>query len=74
MDEQPPVRIDPGLLETHVLRSVIEEFVTRDGTDVFELDGKVAAVHALLERGEAELWFDPATETCNIVRAPARPT
>jgi len=69
MDERPPIRIAPSLLEARALRSIIEEFVTRDGTELSGLETKVAEVHALLEQGVVELWFDPETSTCNIVSA-----
>ena len=69
MTHGPPVRIDPDLLEAATLRSVIEEFVTRDGTELSDLESKVAAVRTLLRRGEVGLWFDPETSTCNILTA-----
>ena len=69
MEEKPPVRIAPELLDARTLRSVIEEFVTRDGTEMSDLDTKVAAVHVLLEQGKVNLWFDPETNSCNIVSA-----
>ncbi|HLR18240.1 MAG TPA: YheU family protein [Alcanivoracaceae bacterium] len=52
------------------LRLMIEEFVSRDGTDYGEqevsLDTKVAQVQRLLETGEAMIWFDDVTETVSI--------
>jgi uncharacterized protein YheU (UPF0270 family) len=53
-----------------VLRGVIEEFVSREGTDYgfeYSLDDKVKAVHKQLEQGKARLFFDPISETCDIV-------
>jgi uncharacterized protein YheU (UPF0270 family) len=49
------------------LRSVVEEFVTRDGTELSELEPKVTEVLGRLGRREAELWFDPEAGTCNIL-------
>jgi uncharacterized protein YheU (UPF0270 family) len=53
------------------LRGVIEEFVSREGTDYgtgsFSLESKVASVLKQLESGKAFLVFDPASETCDIV-------
>ena len=46
----------------------IEEFVTRDGTDHTSADKRVESVRRQLDSGEAELHFDPDSETCNIVR------
>jgi uncharacterized protein len=67
MDPRPPIRIAPNLLDAATLRSVIEEFVTRDGTELSQFETKVEEVQLLLERGEVELWFDPETSTCNIL-------
>lgn len=64
--EIPRDRIDPA-----TLRAIVEEFVTREGTDygepMFSLDEKVAHVLAQLERGEVRVSFDPATETVTLV-------
>ncbi len=57
-----------------VLRRLIEEFVTRDGTDYGAvertLDEKVAAVVAQLARGDAAIAVD--SETIDIVLRPSR--
>ena len=53
------------------LRAVIEEFITRAGTDYGErertLEEKIADVMRQLRRGEAKVVFDPRTDTVNIV-------
>jgi hypothetical protein len=58
-------------LRPDALCGLIEEFVTRDGTDYGAVEQsvaeKVAAVLAQLESGEARLVFDPETETTNVV-------
>ncbi len=58
-------------LEAKILRAVIVEFVTREGTDygdqVFSLDEKVAAVERQLEDGIARIVYDTESETCNVV-------
>ena len=63
----PHTRVDP-----EVLRRVVLEFVTRDGTDygVIErsLDAKVADVMRQLARGEAVLVYDTESDTTNVVR------
>jgi hypothetical protein len=50
---------------------VIEEFVTREGTDYghveVSLDDKVAAVRRQIDRGEVVLLFDPKAERVNLV-------
>ena len=63
------IRIPPGDLAPKTLRGVIEEFVTRDGTDLFDAETKIRTVEGLLERGEVEIWFDEETRTCNILPA-----
>ena len=60
-------------LSPKALRGLLEEFVTRDGTDygVTErsVEEKIAGVMAQLEKGEAHIVFDPETESANIVTA-----
>jgi uncharacterized protein YheU (UPF0270 family) len=62
-----------GLLSSDTLRRLVEEFVTRDGTDngdlVHSLDDRVRAVMRQFERGEAAIDVDPGTESCTVVRA-----
>lgn len=57
-------------LSAAALDAIIEEFVLREGTDYGErevdLATKCAAVRRQLERGEAQICFDPATETIDI--------
>lgn len=65
-------------LAADVLRAVIESFVLREGTDYgereFSLAEKVARVHRQLERGDAEIRFDPQTASVDIVeRQASRP-
>jgi uncharacterized protein len=66
-----PTRVAPDDLEPDTLRAVIESFVLREGTDygVHEtsVDDKVAQVLIQLRRGEAQITFDPATESVNVV-------
>ena len=62
-----------GLLSPEALRGVIEEYVTRAGTDYGAheraLEEKLADVQQQLERGEAVVVFDMDTATTNIVPA-----
>ena len=67
-----------ALLAPETLQRLLEEFVTRDGTDNGDLghplEGRVSAVRLQLERGEAVIGFDPETESCSVAAArPARP-
>jgi uncharacterized protein len=70
---QDPVEVPHGALAPDVLRAVIESFVLREGTDYGErelaLEDKVMRVRRLLERGEAQILFDPTTSTVDIVTA-----
>jgi uncharacterized protein YheU (UPF0270 family) len=58
-------------LAEDVLRRVVEEFVTRDGTDygVAEktLAQKAEDVRRRLERGEAAIVYDAESATINVV-------
>lgn len=58
-------------LSPEALRGVVEEFVTRDGTDYgdtwMSLDDKVQQVLTRLRRGEAVLLFETDTERTHIV-------
>lgn len=66
-----PVAVPHTELAPEILRAVIESFVLREGTDYgeheFSLDQKVARVARQLERGEAQILFDPETESVAIV-------
>jgi uncharacterized protein YheU (UPF0270 family) len=70
-DKSNVVSIPYGQLSPGTLASVIEEFVTRDGTDYGEVDvplqRKVDQVKRQLESGQAIILFDESTQTCNIV-------
>ena len=54
-------------LSTKTLRAVVEEFVTRDGTDHSLVERRIADVLSQLDQGYAELHFDDQTKTCNIL-------
>jgi uncharacterized protein YheU (UPF0270 family) len=77
MDQKPaePVIVPHTALAEELLRAVIESFVLREGTDYgeqeFSLDQKVAKVVRQLERGEAQIVFDPDTESVAIVVVPS---
>lgn len=65
------MRIPHSQLSPAVLRAVVAEFVTRDGTDHSEVEPRIALVLHQLEVGSAELHFEQETETCNILLASA---
>jgi len=63
-------------LAADLLHAVVESYVLREGTDYgereFSLDEKVAHVISQLKRGDAQIMFDPETETVSIVRTTGR--
>ena len=75
-DQQPAVQVPHDELSPEALRGVIESYVLREGTEYGErdvsLDTKVAQVLRQIERGEAQILFDPNTETIDIVVKQAR--
>ncbi|MEO8017362.1 MAG: YheU family protein [Pseudomonadota bacterium] len=76
-ETQSPIVVPIAELTPDALRGVIESFVLREGTDYGErdvaFDTKVEQVRRQLERREAEIVFDPNTESIDIVPAVNRP-
>ena len=76
MAEQVPqaVTVPYAELAPDLLHAVVESYVLREGTDYgereFSLAEKVTHVIGRLERGEAQIVFDPETETVSIVSIP----
>ena len=66
------VKIPYDQLSLEALHGVIEEFVTRDGTDYGEvevpLETKIAQVMAQIRSGKAVIVFDQETESCTVLR------
>jgi uncharacterized protein YheU (UPF0270 family) len=66
------VEVPCARLDAQLLRRVIEEFVTRDGTDYGAaektLDEKVGDVIREIRRRRAMLVFDARSRTINVVR------
>ena len=67
------MRIPPTLLSPATLRAVVEEFVTRDGTDHSSVERRIEAVMHQLDAGRVELHFDGKTKTCNILPMENKP-
>jgi uncharacterized protein YheU (UPF0270 family) len=79
------VELDPEQLSPGALRGLIEEFVTREGTDYgaglggpaasggdeseWSLEDKVVQVYRQLASGEARIVFDLESESASIVPA-----
>lgn len=65
------VKIPWQQLSADALSGLIEEYVTRDGTDYgdreVEFATKVAQVHRELQAGRAYIVYDPETGTTNVV-------
>ncbi len=66
------VKIPYDQLNPDTLHGVIEEFVTRDGTDYGEievpLETRISQVLAQLKTQKAVIVFDHDSETCTILR------
>jgi hypothetical protein len=62
-----PMRIPHRQLTSAALRAVVEEYVTRDGTDHSSVEERIVLLLCQLDAGNVELHFEQATETCNIL-------
>lgn len=61
--------IPVNLLEADTLTRLIEDFVTRDGTDNGDdtpLQTRVDRVRRALDKGEAVIVFDPESQQCQL--------
>ena len=67
------LKIPYDQLNPETLHGVVEEFVTRDGTDYGEFEvpfeTKTSQVLGQLKSGQAVIIFDQKTETCNILKS-----
>ena len=58
-------------LSAQVLHGLIEEFITREGTDYgdreFSLAEKVEQVKVQIKRGDVVIVFDAKSDTCNLL-------
>ena len=61
------------LLSPTALRAVVEEFVTRDGTDHSSVERRIETVMRQLDSGHVVLHFDDKTETCTILPPEEKP-
>lgn len=57
-----------GKLTRRSLRAIVEEFVTRDGTDYSSVEERIELVLQQLESQQVELHFSHQSQTTNIVR------
>ncbi len=67
------VKIPYDQLSPEALHGIIEEFVTRDGTDYgkkeISLETKIDQVLNQIQSGKAVIIFDQNSETCNILKS-----
>ncbi|MDC1294924.1 YheU family protein [Myxococcota bacterium] len=68
------VDLDPDELSPGALRGIVEEYVTREGTDYgqgnWSLEEKVSQVFRQLQNGDARIVFDLELESASIVTRP----
>lgn len=73
----PPVEVPWRELTPAALRGVAEAFVLREGTDYGAVEtsfaDKVAEVMRQLERGEAVIYYEPASRSVELVAQHALP-
>lgn len=69
-EDSDPVEVPPALLSAEALRGVAESFVLREGTDYgateMTHEEKVGQVLAAPDRGDAQILFDPGTDSVTI--------
>ncbi len=67
------VKVPYDQLSPEALQGVVEEFVTRDGTDYGEvevsLETKISQVLKQLKSGKAVIVFDQPSGTCTILKS-----
>lgn len=65
------LRIPWDQLSPEGLHGLVEEYITREGTDYgereFSLTEKVEQVTAQIKRGEVLIVFDDKSKTCNLL-------
>lgn len=65
------MRIPHNQLSTEALTGIIEEFITREGTDYGQrevpLQDKINQVRSQLDRGEVIIVYDAESRSCNLV-------
>lgn len=63
--------VPPERLDKELLTALIEDFITREGTDYghgeFDLEGKVAQVRRQVIQGKVLITFDEDAESCSLL-------
>jgi uncharacterized protein YheU (UPF0270 family) len=67
-----PIKVPHESLRPETLEALVEEFITREGTDYghheHTLEQKTASVMRQLKAGEVQILFDPESESTTLVR------
>jgi uncharacterized protein YheU (UPF0270 family) len=75
--EEGVIRVPYDRLSADALDGIIEEFISREGTDYgdynYSFDDKKEQVHAQIRRGLVVILFDPVGETCQLALADQLP-
>lgn len=75
--EEGVIRVPYERLSSDALNGIIEEFISREGTDYgdydYSFDDKKDQVHAQIRRGLVVILFDPVGETCQLAVADQLP-
>jgi uncharacterized protein YheU (UPF0270 family) len=66
------ILIPPDRLSPEVLEALIEEFVTRHGTNLADASAKALQVRARLKTGQVVIVYDEKSESTNIVAKDAK--
>jgi uncharacterized protein YheU (UPF0270 family) len=61
------MQVPYSLLSPAALRAVVEEFVTRDGTDNSAVEPRIEAILRQLDSGGIELHYDDDAGSCNFI-------
>jgi uncharacterized protein len=73
--DEPYVIVPPEALSPNALKGLLEEFVSREGTEYgareYTLSEKVASVQRQVDRGEVVIVFDPETSSTTLQRRDA---
>lgn len=71
-----PIEIPLEHLSPEVLQAVIEEYITREGTDYgqqeYSLEQKVGQIRTGLASGRVMIVYDPLTESCTLLHSEQR--
>lgn len=71
--EEGVIRVPYDRLSADALEGIIEDFVSREGTDYgveeYSFDDKKSQVMAQIRKGKVVVLFDPFAETCHLVLA-----